>query len=249
MQIHFRHAENRERWAWTEELQTLGQQEIAVLVSWSEHDPRDLLLTHLLQYLERYLSEQPKRILPRQTLRYGWTLLRFVRDDQDRSGAGTKVLLIEEMQHPFGEGNPSYIPGVARTLALLHLQHETLRRNGVTGEVVYPHRSQRALVCTCVTPETIPHLRSLRAERAWKPDVQNIGWFLSCCDQQHDHDHPDELRLIHLLHLVKGFPGLFPYLTMPVGTLLLFEESRAIVFGPGENEGQADPGSLLSYLP
>lgn len=55
--------------------------------------------------------------------------------------------------------------------------------------------------------------------------------------------------MIHLFHLVEHFPGLFPYLAMPVGTMLLFEEERAIVFPPGENEGQIDPGGLLAALP
>src|SRR5260370_1654932 len=78
MQIHFRGAENQLRWAWTDGLRTLGQREIAVMVPWPEHDSRDRLITHLLRFLENYLISQPKRILPEQTLRYGWTTLRFV---------------------------------------------------------------------------------------------------------------------------------------------------------------------------
>jgi hypothetical protein len=249
MQIHIRHAENQARWVWTEGLQTLGQQEIAISVSWPEHDPRDLLLTHFLQFLERYLNNHSKRILSGQTLRYGWTLLRFVRDDQNLSATGPDVLLVEEMQSPLAQENPSYLPGIARTLALLQLQDEVLRRNGITGEAVYPHHSQHALVCSHVTPQTLPFLRPLKADRAWQPNVRESGWFLGCCDREHDHDHPGELALIHLFHLVEHFPGLFPYLAMPVGTMLIFEESQAIIFRPGEQEGQVDPGRLLSSLP
>jgi hypothetical protein len=54
---------------------------------------------------------------------------------------------------------------------------------------------------------------------------------------------------VHLLHLVVGFPGLFPYLAMPVGTALLFEAERAIVFKAGEQEGNADSAPLLRQLP
>ncbi len=249
MQIHIRSTGSQERWVWTQGLQTLGQQEIAVMAPWPEGDPRDRLLAHLLRFLEQYLSSQPKRILPGQILRYGWTLLRFVADEQNRSGAGTDALLIEEMQDPFAQGAPSYISGVARILALLQVQHEAMRRNTITGDAIYPHRSQRAMVCTRVTPETVQRLRPLRADRAWRPDVQDSGWFLGCCDREHDHDDPDELGMIHLFHLVERFPGLFPYLAMPVGTMLLFEESRAIVFRPGEDEGQIDPASLFTSLP
>jgi hypothetical protein len=75
------------------------------------------------------------------------------------------------------------------------------------------------------------------------------GWFVGCCDQEHDHDNPHELATVHLLHLVQRFPGLFPYVAMPVGTALLFEENQAIIFRPGEQEGQVDPSRLLSSLP
>jgi hypothetical protein len=249
MQIHVRGAEGQGRWVWTEGLQTLGQQEMAVMVSWPEHDPRDLLLNHLLKFLENYLSSQPKRILPGQTLRYGWTMLRFVSDRQNLSGAGPDALLIEEMQAPFSREEPSYVPGVAYTLALMQLQHEALRRNRVTGDAIYPHYSQSAMVCRRVTPETVHSLRPLKADRAWEPDSRQSGWFIGCCDQGHDHDNPDELALVHLLHLVERFPGLFPYLAMPVGTILVFEEKRAIIFRPNEEEGQVDPGNLLSAMP
>jgi hypothetical protein len=249
MQMHRRYAENQVRWIWTEGLRTLGQQEMAVRVSWPEHDLREQLLTHLLYFIESYLIKQSKRILSGQTLRYGWTLLHFVSDDCHLSRLGTDVLLIEEMQDPFSHNNFSYISGVAHALALLQVQNEAMRRNVITGEANHPHRSQQALVCTRITPETIALLRPLRVERVWEPDVQNSGWFIGCCDQEHDHDHPHELALFHLLHLVERFPGLFPYLAMPVGTMLLFEENRAIIFRPGEDEGQIDPGSLLSSLP
>jgi hypothetical protein len=249
MQIHFRSAENQLRWAWTDGLRTLGQREIAVMVSWPERDPRDRLLTHLLRFLENYLISQPKRILPEQTLRYGWTMLRFVSDEHQLSGAGPDAFLIEETLPPFSQDDSSYVPGVARTMALLQLQHEAMRRNRVTGDAMYPSPLQLAIVCTRVTPETVQHLRPLMAHRAWQPTPRESGWFLGCCDHDHNHDHPDELATIHLHHLVERFPGLFPYVAMPVGIQLLFEKSQAILFHPGEEYGQVDPESLLSSLP
>lgn len=248
MQLHFGNAEDRERWAWTEGLHTLGQQEIAVIVPWPEHDQREKLVIDLLRFLGNYLSSQPERILPGQTLRYGWTTLRFVEDEQNRSGAGKDVLLVEEMQRPFFSEKQSYLPGVAQTLTLLQLQHEAIQRNRITGDVIYPHGSQRAMVCTRVTPKTVQRLRPLRADRAWQPDVRDSGWFIGCCDEDHDHDNANELATMHLFHLVDQFPGLFPYLGMPVGTMMVFEESQAIIFPPDEQEGRDDPGKLLSSL-
>jgi hypothetical protein len=140
------------------------------------------------------------------------------------------------------------VPGVARTLALLQLQHEAMRRNRVTGDAMYPSASQLAIICTRVTPEAVQHLRPLMAHRAWQPTTRASGWFIGCCNHEHDHNHPDELTSIHLLHLVERFPGLFPYIAMPVGIQLLFEERQAIVFHPGEEHGQPDPESLLSFL-
>jgi hypothetical protein len=90
MQIHFSSAENQLRWAWTDGLQTLGQREIAVRVSWTEHDPQDRLLIDLLKFLEDYLINQPRRILPEQTLRYGWTMLRFVSNKHNIDGLGQR---------------------------------------------------------------------------------------------------------------------------------------------------------------
>ncbi len=136
MQIHFRNTENQLRWAWTDGLQTVGQREIAVIVSWPERDPRDKLLTHLFRFLENYLIIQPKPILPQQTLRYGWTMLRFVSDEHHFSGAGPDALLVEEKQYPFAHDSSSYVPGVARSLALLQLQHEAIQRNRIKGDAI-----------------------------------------------------------------------------------------------------------------
>ncbi|SRR5579884_2917593 len=249
MQIHFRDAENHWRWAWTEGLRTWGQEEIAVMFPQSDQDSHDLLITNLLKFIENYLISQATQILSGQTMRYGWTTLRFVRDEQNLSGEGTAILLIEEVEHPFSLEEASYIPGVAHTLTLMQLQQETTRRNHVNGDMIYPHRSQRALVCHRVTPNTITLLRPLMAHRAWQPTVRESGWFIGCCSNDHDHDCSDELGMMHLIHLVEPFPALFPYLAMPVGTQVVFETSQAILFRPGEQGGQVDPGGLLFSFP
>ncbi|HTI14638.1 MAG TPA: hypothetical protein VL461_08735 [Dictyobacter sp.] len=250
IQIHFHTDDNQQRWAWTEGLQAPGQWEMCVSVSWSENDARDKLISNFFKFIEKYLNSQPKRLLPQQTLRYGWSLLRFVQDRENLSGVGPDILRIEEQKNPFADGDPVYIPGIAQTLALLQIQNEAMVRNRTTGVSLYPSPSQSALICTRLTPETIQHLRPIMAHRSWQPkNPHESGWFIGCCEDNHNHNNANELTTVHLLHLVEQFPGIFPYLAMPVGMLLLFEERQAIIYRPNEEFGQADPKSLLTALP
>lgn len=249
MQLHFCQDENQVRWAYSDGLRTLGQRELAVQISWPEHDPRENLLIDLLKFLENYVRSQPKRLLPGQTLRYGWTMLHFVSDEHQWSGAGPDALFIEEQQRPFAPNDPSYVAGVARTLSLLQLQNEAIRRNRVTGNSAPPSPSQIAITCTRVTPRTITYLRPLMAYRSGEPTPRSSGWFIGCCDHEHDHNNPAELATIHLHHLVGSFPGFFPYIAMPVGFQILFEDHQAVIFHPDEQYGQPDPEGLLDTLP
>lgn len=249
IEIKFSSAEKQPRRAWTDGLHASGQQEISVAVPWSEQDPRDKFIIRLFRFLEDYLASQPKRILPDQTLRYGWTTLRFVNDEHNQSGAGVDTLLIEELLYPFAPGTQSYIPGISRTMALLQLQEEAILRNRIIGDAIYPHHSQYALTCTRIASATIHRFRPLMFQRTRQPDTQYSGWSIGCCEQDHDHDNPDELAVVHLHHLVKLFPGLFPYLAMPVDTAVLFEETQTIVFRPGEENGYPDSAELLASLP
>jgi len=248
MQIKFVDAENQTRWAVTDGLRTLEQREIAVTIPWLEQDPRERLLTDLLKFIESYLSDQSTQILAGQTMHYGWTTLRFVQDEHNLSGAGPEVLLIEEIEHPFAPDD-TYVSGVAHTMALMQLQEEAMRRNTITGDALYPHRSRFALICKRVTPKTVQFLRPLVAHRAWQPRKPDSGWFIGCCSNDHDHDDPEELARIHLIHLAEHFPAIFPYVAMPVDTKLIFEETQVILFRPGEQEGYVDTGSILSFIP
>lgn len=100
-----------------------------------------------------------------------------------------------------------------------------------------------------MTPETVGSLRPLGAQQLWKPDSHASGWFVGCVEDGDDHDDADRLEQVHLAHLVARFPGLFPYLALPVGTALLFEAEQVIVFRPGEQEGLPDAAPLLRELP
>lgn len=243
MEIRMSRDAGQPRWAWTEGLGALGQQEVATPLPWPEGDARDEQVMGLLRFLEGYVAGQPRGIVAGQTLRYGWALLRFVADEEGHR------LMLEEMRDPWRFGEAEYVPGVARTLALKWIQDEALRRNRMTGSAVYPHRASTAIVCSRVTPETIGRLRPLGVHRLEEPGEDFSGWFVGCEEGGHDHDDADELEQVHLLHLVAGFPGLFAYLALPVQTALLFEAERVIVFRPGEQEGFADPAPILAALP
>jgi hypothetical protein len=249
MPIKFSTGTTMPRWAWTEGLHQFGQQEIAVRLSWPEPDPRDQEIHLLLTFIETYIAHQPKRILGGQTMRYGWTMLRFVADERNESSLGTNRLLVEELREPFHWHEPVYVPGANRAIAITALQHAAIRRNRITGDTQSPHRSQFAIVCSRVTPQAIGTLRPLLAHRAWQPDVHDSGWFLGCHEDNHDHDDPDQLGKVHLQHLVTGFPGLLPYLAMPVDTLLVFEQEHVILFRPEEKDGRLDAAPLLQALP
>jgi hypothetical protein len=162
MQVHISKGVKAPRWAWTDGLHTHGQAEVAVPLPWSEADPRDQQVKDLLRFLEKYVVEQHGRILPGQTMRYGWTMLRFREDEQNEGGQGTETLLVEELRDPFKFGELAYVPGASRALQLVAVQQAAMRRNRITGESEHPHRSKMVMVCSRIRPETIGTLRPLR---------------------------------------------------------------------------------------
>src|SRR5262249_1198963 len=104
MRVHIGKGTQASRWAWTDGLHTYGQAEVAVALPWPESDPRDQQVKDLLRFLEKYVAEQHGRILPNQTMRYGWTMLRFREDARNESEQGTATLLVEELRDPFKFG-------------------------------------------------------------------------------------------------------------------------------------------------
>lgn len=93
MQIRMSTGDALPRRAWTEGLEALGQQELGVTLPWPQGDARDTQITRLLRFIEGYISSQPRRILAGQTMKYGWSRLRFVADEQENR------LLIEELSN------------------------------------------------------------------------------------------------------------------------------------------------------
>lgn len=242
------------RWAWTDGLAALGQLELLAPCLWPEGDWRDREVMRLVNFIGDYVRQQARPIAEAETLQYGWTTLRFrrlyrapprARDPDAPIGDG---LVIQELRAPLLESPPAYHDGVALALDLLRLQEDAIRRNRVAGVAEYPHRSRLAIACTRVAPSEPKAIRPVIMERSPR-EGQDSGWVFRCVDPEHDHEDPGELVQAHLIHLVRAFPAALAYLGMPIGTAVLFADAETVVFRPGEEAGQVDPGPAKESAP
>lgn len=239
MNIHFS-VEEQPRWAWTEGLPEAGQQDIAMPLPWPAEDWRDRQVANLLGFIGTYIHGQSRRILAGQTLRYGWTLLRFRESTPADGERAAGRLVIQELRDPLHEAEPTFEDGARRAVELVAAQGNVFAHYHLTTEAVYPYRSQLVLLCDRVPPLADAFPRPLYAERLWEPETDDSGWFVACTDPNHDHDNADTLGRVHLLHLVERFPGIFPYLALPVTSAVVFDGEQKVVYLPGAEEGYVD---------
>jgi len=226
------------RWAWTEGLESLGQLDVTVPLPWHSGDARDGEIERLLSAVCEAVSEQGQRFRQGDTFDYGWTTLRF--DAGAATGDSAGRLVISELAEPLLATPPTYARGAALVAGLMRAQAEALTRNGIEGEPAHPHRSDLAVICTRVPPSGPEYPRPLVLERLSDPQRGESGWVIRCADLAHNHDSPQALASVRLLHTVAGFPGIVPYLGLPAGSAVLMEEQEVIVFRPGENTGIPD---------
>lgn len=245
MQIRFGADTTGRRWAWTDGLAASGQLDLAVPVAWPADAVRDREVAGVFEFVAQYVAGQPRRVRPGETLRYGWTTLRF--DAGGATGPGAGKLVVSEVREPLRDAAPEYESGVATAIALTLAQDDALRRNHISGDADYPHRSEQAVICTRVPPaaKTIPH--PLVLERRPPADSRHSGWIVRCTDPAHDHDSAGALTRTELVHIVAAFAPIFPYLAMPAGTAVLFDANTVVVFPAGSDEGRADPGDPLAW--
>lgn len=239
MNIHFS-ADEQPRWAWTDGLPASGQQDIALPLPWPLDDWHDRQAANLLGFIGTYVHGQSRRILAGQTLRYGWTLLRFRASTPEDGPAAAGKLVIQELRDPLSESEPVFEDGARRAVELVATQGNVFAHYHVTADAEYPFRSQFALLCDRVPPLAATFPQPLYAERLWEPDVEDSGWFIGCTDPDHDHDDADTLGRVHLLHFVERFPRIFPYLALPTTSSLAFDGDKTIVYLPGAEEGYED---------
>lgn len=213
-----------------------GQQECAVALT---EDLSQAEAEHVLNFIADYITRLHQTIHAGDTMRYGWSTLRFVAEP------GSGVLVLEELEMPLDDRNDCYIPGAARAVSLVRYQDETTQRLGSPVVAHHPHRSERVVICCRLAPaSTWPVLVMDRLDR--DPGADYSGWFAGCGDPSHSHDDLAELSAAHLVHLVQHEPRLLPYLALPEGTRLVFEASRVIIFPPNQDEGIEDMPLILS---
>lgn len=239
MQIHFSAGE-QPRWAWTDGLFDAGQQDIALPLPWPLDDWRDRQAANLLGFIGTYVNGQSRRILAGQTLRYGWTLLRFRESAPEDREAIAGRLVIQELRDPLHDTEPAFEDGARRAVELVAAQGNVFAHYHITADAEYPFRSQFVLLCDRVPPLASTFPQPLYAERLWEPDAEDSGWFVACTDPDHNHDSANTLGRVHLLHLVERFPHIFPYLALPTASTLVFDGDTSAVYLPGADEGYED---------
>lgn len=239
MNIHFS-TDETPRWAWTDGLSSAGQQDIAVPLPWPVDDWRDRQVANLLGFIGTYVNGQSRRILAGQTLRYGWTLLRFRAPESSDGEPATARLVIQELREPLSESEPDFEDGARRAVELVAAQGNVFAHYHITADAEYPYRSQFALLCDRVPPLAAAFPQPLYTERLWEPEADDSGWFVGCTDITHDHENAEVMGRVPLLNVVQRFPRLFPYLALPVTSAVTFDGDDALVYLPGSEEGYAD---------
>jgi hypothetical protein len=167
---------------------------------------------------------------------------RLIRRDQHRQVQPLTdqpdILEIEEDADPLGPEHPTHwAPGVQLAIALRKAGEAVMRRNRLTGQAEYPNRGHFALACVHVTDDYTGSLVAERGAINRSSSSWESGWQLHCVG---DH-RADQWHRHHLTHLVHPRPFVLPYLCLPEGSMVAFEDGRAIVWAPGSDSGAPDP--------
>ncbi len=190
----------------------------------------------VLRYISDYLTASGQKIMAGETMRYGWSTLRFAQDNND------PALSIEELEEPFATASDTFRRGAAKAIAILRAQDETVRRNGLSTIAHHPHRSERAVICRRLSPTAT--WKVLVFDRIKARQAEQSGWFVGCGSSTHNHNDVAELASLHLVYLSERDPRIVPYLALPEDTRVVFEPSKVIVFAPGVQAGQVDNAAL-----
>lgn len=233
MPIRFVPAPDGRRRAMTEGLMPLNGAEFGL--EFAAEIP-DAAALRVLTYVGDYIARSGQRIQAGETMRYGWTTLRFV-------PVAPGLLMVEELADPFALTAERYVAGAAQAITILARQDAAVVRNGVAAPGHHPHRSETAVICSRIAPGTPRRVmvfdRALPTQQ--RPD--DSGWFIGCGDPTHDHNDVRQLALVHLVHLVDLDPRIVDYLALPEGARVVFERSRLLVFAPDAQEGRLDDGA------
>jgi hypothetical protein len=223
----------------TRGLQRIGQDDLCVPVGLKRGHEWDHHVIGILDFMAAYVIRSNARIRADETATYGWTQLRFVRRDN-------RLLEVHEIGDVYShDSSPGFVPGVDRAVRLTIAADEVMRRNGLAGVGDLPFRGKMAVACKHLGARQEPRLA---IERMEPDDVDDSGWVVHCGIDVEAHESED-CFLTHLAHLGHDWPFVVPYLTLPLGCRVWFEEEGALVFKPGEKEGVYDPADAYAFGP
>ena len=233
MQMRFESAPDGKRRALTNGLVAMGQADLAL-----ETTPNisDEAVERVLYYISDYLAASGQHILAGETMRYGWSTLRFA------ATASPDLLNVEELANPFAPGAEMFATGAAQAIGILAMQDATVQRNGIAIAAHHPHRSELAVVCRRLKPNPPPKVMVFDRIKTTQPD--DSGWFVGCGSPDHNHNDFNELSRLHLVYIATLDPKIIAYLAMPEETRVVFDHGQVIVFPPGEEDGRIDGAKL-----
>lgn len=220
-------------------LAKLGQTEMGALVQAKRGHQWDHRVIDVLQFLVNYVVGSGARILPEETVQYGWTLLRLRR----RTMALLEAYEIEDVFSE--EPEPPVVPGVDRAVRLTEAADDVMRRNGLPGIGDFPYRGHGAITCIHLGADAT---QPLFMDRDPLHNPRDSGWSISCGDMLEEHQESD-LFIEHLAHIAARRPFIVPYLTLPIGCAVSFEREGAFIFRPGKDENRRDPGKPYDFGP
>lgn len=220
-------------------LAAIGQTEFGALVRAKRNHQWDDRVSGLLQFLANYVIDTGARILPEESVEYGWTHLRL----RERTPAILEAYEIEDVFSD--EAEPSVVPGVDRALRLIDAADDVMRRNGFGGNGDFPYRGRGAITCIHLTADAT---QEFFMERDMLHDVRDSGWTIDCGEVREEHGESD-LFIEHLEDIAARRPFIVPYLTLPIGCGISFERAGAFIFPPGKEENRRDPGKPYDFGP
>ena len=139
-----------------------------------------------------------------ETVQFGWAMLRLIQRSDGTLG-------VEEVDRRSGG---RWCERVGNTLMETWVQQQVALSVGAEPE--FPRQGQSAIVCTNLVPGADDYMMSRSEPTA--PD--DSGWFIGCCDDDHDHNTLENLSKGGLLAVGRTLPFLVQFFALPFETNL-----------------------------
>jgi len=195
-------------WFVTRGLVDLGMHELAL------HDERPAWSNDartLLAYTMQYVESSGNRIVPGQTMSYGFWLVKFVLND-------SSVLEV----HEYDEDGELFVKGARLSMEFWREQHRICQ---IVGAAFHPPRPDKLVAVS----SDLPHAAVVEGVRYNLEDPMS-GWIIT----SQGYDGPVQtLRGEHAWHLVRLRRDLIRFLALPVGYRFTSDREDAVRFDPG----------------